>query len=136
MGTSEVRVLVNVRTILAFALAPLATPLFFLVVGAIQTGPMSTVAKIPSYLVVFGPFAYAATMSLGVVAFWLRPRRWDAWPYYYIVCGVGIGLITALVLYSWGEMRWASTELFSLSSLAGGISGFCFWMIGIRREGH
>ncbi len=125
--------LIKLRTVLAFALAPLATPLFFLVVGAVQTDPTSAFAVTPIYFVVYGPFAYAATLTLGLLVYGLRPRSWDAWPYYYVVCGTGIGLITAAVLYLWAEIRWASAELFTLSPLAGAISGFCFWLIGIRR---
>lgn len=118
---------------LAFLLAPLATPLVFLLVGIIQPGRTNTLAMAPDYIAVYGPFAYAAALTFGLLAYALRPRDWDAWPYYFVIGGGSIGLITAGVLYLFAGVRWAGPGLFGLSSLAGAVSGLCFWLIGICR---
>jgi hypothetical protein len=120
------------RVVLAFVLAPLATPALFAVVGAAQSDLKTTVELIPAYLAAHGFIAYIATMVLAIPLFLMRPRRWDGTPYPYIVCGMTIGAMTAVVLYYWGGLRWANVELFGLSPIAGGLSAACFWLIGIR----
>ena len=117
------------RIILAFTIAPFAASLFFVATNAVVDSRTFHVSE----LVLYGIFTYAAALTLGLVAYLVRPRKWQTEPYYYVVGGAGIGLITALAMH-FGMGILMHGTMFGRCVFAGALSGVCFWLIGVSRR--
>ena len=119
----------RVRLILALLVAPLMTPLTFVVAMVSRRSVPPSSSIIPEVFALYTLFAYAATLIFGIPLLFLFQRlRWKN-PFYFIVGGALIGLVTSLViiglLISWtvskGDYGW--------SAVAGAFSALVFWVI-------
>jgi hypothetical protein len=91
--------LVVIRIVAAFLIAPLATPLTFIVFGLIRTGGINS----ESYGVVIfvGMYAYLAVIVLGIPAFLIfRAMHWKN-PILFGIGGILIGFAVSLFFQGW-----------------------------------
>src|SRR5262249_18488059 len=121
------------RLLLAFALAPLATPLFFAAVWVVRDA--QNFVEYWPLLYVIALFAYGAALLFGVPLVRLTRHSKKPTVALFAAAGMAAGLLVALI--PGAVMNWFGGFLFYLMcGLAGGLSGFTFWLIAFvkRRE--
>ena len=92
--------LVVIRIVTAFLIAPLATPLTFIVLGLIRTGGFNA-DEIRIVVILFGMYAYLAVVVLGIPAFFIfRAMHWKN-PVLFAIGGILIGFVVSLILDGW-----------------------------------
>src|SRR3982750_2324390 len=85
------------RIILAFLIAPLMTPVVFIVAALVQ-GNFHMPEQILSYSQLYGLFAYLATAIFGIPAFFIyRALKWSN-VFLFIMGGAVIGFIVSLFI--------------------------------------
>jgi hypothetical protein len=117
------------RIIAAFILAPLMTPLTFVVTVFFRSSPVASPSGIPVIFLLYAPFAYLAAAIFGIPLFFLFRLLGLKSVAAYLVGGTTIGLVTALVvtklLVSWsvasGDFVWCG--------IGGAGSALVFWSI-------
>ena len=68
--------LIVIRIVAAFLIAPLATPLTFIVMGFIRTGGFNA-DEVRIVVIIIGMYAYLAVIVLGIPAFFIfRAMHW------------------------------------------------------------
>ncbi len=88
--------LVVFRIIAAFMIAPLATPLTFVVLGFIRTGGFNA-DEVRIIVIFFGLYAYLAVVVLGIPAFFIfRAMHWKN-PVLFAIGGIIIGFVVSLI---------------------------------------
>ena len=119
------------RIILAFLVAPLMTPVVFIVVDSVR-GLSHMPERILGYFLLYGPFAYLATAIFGIPAYFLfRALRWNN-ALLFVLGGAVIGLIVSFLLLNWHPAAgffwfWFAEKLWC--TLAGALSALVFRMI-------
>src|ERR1700682_2432362 len=88
------------RIIAAFLIAPLATPLTFIVLGFIRTGGFNA-DEIRIIVILIGLYAYLAVVVLGIPAFFIfRAMHWKN-PVLFAIGGLLIGFVVSLIFDGW-----------------------------------
>jgi hypothetical protein len=89
----------TIRTLVAFVMAPLMTPLVFMAFAALADRPPG-VNELWVYLAYFGVWTYPSVVIFGIPAFFLYRRYGLRSIISYAIGGAGIGFATALVWLS------------------------------------
>jgi hypothetical protein len=92
--------LVVIRIVAAFLIAPLATPLMFIILGLIRTGGINA-DEVRIVVIIIGMYAYLAVIVLGVPAFFIfRALHWKS-PVLFAIGGMIIGFVVSLIFDGW-----------------------------------
>jgi hypothetical protein len=123
------------RIILAFLVAPLVTPVVFIVEASLSRGlPLSE--QIPGYFLLYGLFAYIATAALGIPAYFLfRALRWSS-VILFVLGGGAIAFIFSFFIFEGypANIFWIRLGDRLWCVLAGGLSALVFRMILLNLE--
>jgi hypothetical protein len=119
----------KLRIIAAFILAPLMTPLTFIIAAFLRGNPLSSAHDLGVIFVIYTPFAYLAVLVFGIPAFFLFRFLGFNGVIVHLLAGAAIGLVVSLFIFqvvvSWsvarGDYAWCA--------VAGGISALMFWLI-------
>ena len=118
------------RILLAFALSPLATPLFFAAVWAV-IGTLD-LERLGMLMLFIGAFAYAAALIFGVPLVTVTRRLNMTSKTVFIVAGAWAGFLTtlipSLIFGSFGGF-W----FYAMCCVAGSLSSFAFWLIAFAK---
>ena len=121
------------RVVLGFLLAPLAVPLYFLVIGFLLTLYDRKVSfsemgeNAVGFLAITWPYAYFAALVLGLPSYlFLKSKDLLTWQVFTISGGV----LGALVVIVFLEAERA--HFLRMGLLPGALSGLVFWWIAIR----
>lgn len=116
------------RLLLAFLVAPLLTPLVFIVTVFSRNGPATSLKEIAVIFLLYAPFAYLAETLFGVPVFLLyRFLNWKSFVAYGMA-GAMIGLIAMLVV-SRRFVVWRASGDFVWCVVAGVVSALAFRLI-------
>jgi hypothetical protein len=117
------------RLIPALLIAPLMTPLTFVVTVVSRRSVPPSSSIIPVVFALYTPFAYTATVIFGIpMLFLFRRLRWKN-PFLFIVGGVLIGFVTALLVFSLLTSWTVLKGDYAWSAIAGAFSALVFWVI-------
>jgi hypothetical protein len=114
--------------LLAFFVSPLLTPATFFFAAASRSGIDDPVSLFPVVFALYVPFAYLATLIIGLPAFLIYRRLgWER-----LICystgGAALGLLTALLLFNFA-ISWSVNSVdYVWSALAGAVSATFFWV--------
>ena len=126
-------ILRHIRTIVAFLVAPLATPVLFFAVAVLSHDSRVLPQDMWAYLAIFGIYTYPSVLVFGVPAYLLYRRRGITSVPAYMVGGALIGLATAAawltLLGSWLTAGALPTRFVLTCIAAGALAGMCFRII-------
>jgi hypothetical protein len=118
------------RIILAFLVAPLVTPVVFIVEASLSRSlPLSE--QILSYFLLYGLFAYLATAALGIPGYFLfRALKWSN-VLFFLFGGAVIAFIFSFFVFEGypANIFWLRLRDRLWCVLAGALSAFVFRMI-------
>jgi hypothetical protein len=117
------------RLILAFLIAPLMTPLVFIVTVFSRNAPAASLKGICLIFLLYTPFAYLAEGLIGIPAFLLfRFFNWNGFVVY--CCGGALIALLAMFLISKLFITWSVPGGdFAWCMVAGAISALAFRLI-------
>lgn len=116
------------RIFWAFFLAPLTTPIVFVVLTAFRLGSLEPITILPWAMMVYAPFAYAAAGILGLPAYWILRRYAEFTLSVGIVIGGVIGLLTAVFVGIFVSPHMDAFAFLSCT-VAGSAAAVVFWWI-------
>jgi hypothetical protein len=114
--------------LLAFFVSPLLTPATLFFTAASRSGISDPVSLFPMVFTLYAPFAYSATLIIGLPAFLIYKRLgWDR-----LICystgGAALGLLTAFLLFTFAISWPVNTADYVWCALAGAVSATFFWV--------
>lgn len=115
----------ELRIILGFLIAPLVTPLVFLMWAVLRTGTFDPQSWPAFYLI--GAFAYIAAVWLGVPAFLLYSKLKLHNVFWFLIGGALIGLVVVVLLRMWLGSGTVKSEVVIL--VAASLSATVFRLI-------
>ena len=119
----------NSKTALAFVIAPLMTPITFVITVAFRGGLLTAVSVAPLILALYTPFAYLAAVILGLPTFLISRALGCKNSIFYMLGGTAIGWVTMLLLDKFTVGWEIPPEDCLWGAIAGGASSFVFWLI-------
>ena len=123
------------RTIVAFLIAPLMTPLVLLGADQLRGGPFNLSEQLGGFVIVSG-FAYAATGVFGVPAFFLlRAKRWTN-VFLYVIVGGLLGFLVSVILNYPISVEMLGLKYRGLWALAGALSALVFRVLSGVKSDH
>jgi hypothetical protein len=132
MAENSINRISGKNILLAFLVSPLLTPATFYFTAAFtadsRSGINDPVSLFPMVFGLYTPFAYLATLIIGLPAFLIyRKLGWER-----LVCystgGAAMGLLTALLLFNFA-ISWSVNSVdYVWCALAGAVSATFFWV--------
>jgi hypothetical protein len=119
------------RTVLAFLVTPLISPLAGMLVYAFHSGGLPPAYAVRSSFKYYGVIAYVATAVFGLPALLLLRRSRLGGKLSAVVCGGLIALATAFALFELVPLFFTANNIegYLTWSLTGAVSGLVFWLI-------
>lgn len=126
------------RTVLAYLVTPLISPLAEILVVAFHRGALPPPFAVHRSFRYYGVLSYVMTAVLGVPAFLLLRRSRLGGKLSAAVCGGLIALITAVALFELVPLFFTTNNVegYLTWSLTGAVSGLVFWLIAGGRKSN